>query len=155
MKKDLSLQKRTFLFVALALLVWAVVTSMVGAYYYVSYNDLFQKTRKPVIHVNLAFNYANGTVQWFNSTEARSGDTLLDVTMKLAQVNYTTSGGTFVTLINNVNNAGMKGWTWWTWIDQVGWELKLFASDKYVLGDNETSCWYYADASTWPPSPPP
>jgi hypothetical protein len=148
----MPVKRRTLLFVVLALLVWALVASLIGAYYYMSYSDLFQKTRKPVIHVNLGFNYANGTVQWFNQTEARGGDALIDVTMKLAEVNCTETN--YVTSINNVNNAGLKGWTWWTWIDQVGWDLKLFGSDKYVLGDNETITWYYADGSTWPPSPP-
>jgi hypothetical protein len=114
----------------LALLVWALVASLVGAYYYYSYNDLFQKTRKPIIHINLGLNYGNGTIQWFNQTEARSGDTLLDITMTVAEVNHTAySTGAYVTSINKVEETTSKSWTWWTWTKQFGFSAGQVASD--------------------------
>jgi hypothetical protein len=151
----MSVKRRTFIFVVLTLLLWALVASLISAYYYYSYNDLFQKTRKQIIHINLGFDYGNGTIQWFNQTEARSGDTMLDVTMHLADVNYSSSvSGAFVNSINNVENTLIRSWIWWTWSELGGWDLKLFASDKYILGDNETAYWYYEDVTMWPPQAP-
>jgi len=151
-----SVKRRTFTFVVLALLVWALVASLIGAFYYYAYNDLYQKTRKPVIHVDLGLNYGNATVQWFNKTEARGGDTLLDVTMQKAEVNYTTSSyGAFVNSINSKINTASEAWIWWTWTKQFGWSQGPIASDKYVLGDNETAYWYYQDVTKWPYSTPP
>jgi hypothetical protein len=149
------MKRRTFIFVALGLLVWALIASLIGAYYYSSYNDLLQKTRKATIHVNLGINYGNDTVHWFNNTEARSGDTMLDLTMQVAEVNYTSyPTGAFVTAIDNVDQPATKSWIWWTWTAQFGWSLSSVGSDKYVLGDGETVYWYFVDTSTWPPSPP-
>jgi len=151
-----SVKRRTFTFVVLALLVWALVASLTSAYYFYLYSNLFQKTRKPIIHLNLGFNYGNGTVQWFNQTEARGGDTLLDITMQVAKVNHTIfSYGAFVNSINNVNNTASKAWIWWTWTQQFGWSQGPIASDRYALGDDETAYWYYQDVSAWPYSTPP
>lgn len=152
------MKRRTFVFAALGLLVWAIMASLVSAYYYYSYNDLYQKTRVATIHANLGINYGNGTINWLNNTEARSGDTLLDVTLQVAEANYTTStSGAFVTAIDNVNQPATKSWIWWSWTQQFGWYQGLVASDKYVLGDNETVYWYFEEVSapTWVPSPPP
>ena len=150
----MSVKRRTFIFVVLALVLWALVASLISGYYYYSYNDLFQKTRKPIIHINLGLNYGNGTIQWFNQTEARSGDTLLDITMTVAEVNYTAySTGAYVNAVNNVENTASEAWTWWTWTSQFGWNAGPVASDKYIIGDNETAYWYFGP-STYPPTPP-
>jgi hypothetical protein len=120
------------------------------------YTDLYEKTRRPVIYSNLGLNYGNGTVTWFNQTEARGGDTLLDITEQLATVNYTTSSsGAFTNSINNIDNTQTTFWIWWAWSDQFGWSQGPVASDKYVLGDNETILWYYQDITAWPYSSPP
>jgi hypothetical protein len=150
----MSVKRRTFIFVVLALVLWALVASLISGYYYYSYNDLFQKTRKPIIHINLGLNYGNGTIQWFNQTEARSGDTLLDITMTVAKVNYTAySTGAYVTSINKVEETTSKSWIWWTWTKQFGFSAGPVASDKYLPGDNETAYWYF-EAATYPPTPP-
>lgn len=150
----MSMKKRTFIFVTLALLIWASMASLIGTYYYLNYTDLFQKTRKSNIRVNLGFNYGNGTVQWFNQTEARSGDTVLDVTVKLTEANYT-SGiyGAFINSINNVASTQTRAWIWWTWTQQFGWNEIFTSCDKYVLGDNETAYWYFQDVTKWTDPP--
>lgn len=139
----------------MGLLVWASLASLTGAYYFTSYNDLLQKSRKAPIQVNLGINYGNGTIHWFNNTEAKSGDTMLDVTEQVADVNYTSyPTGAFVTALDNVEQTTTKSWIWWTWTAQFGWSLSSVGSDKYVLGDNETAYWYFVDTSTWPPPSP-
>jgi hypothetical protein len=104
----------------------------------------------------LGINYGNGTVQWFNETEVRSGDTFLDVTKQVAIANYTDYGyGSLVNSINDVNSTSSEAWIWWIWNQQFGWSQGPVASDKYVLGNNETAYWYYQDISAWPYSSPP
>jgi hypothetical protein len=150
--------RRTFIFVALGLLAWALVASLASAYYYYSYNDLYQKTREATIHMNLGINYGNGTIQWYNQTEARSGDTLLEATLEVAEVYYETSAyGAFVKAINGVNQPATKSWIWWKWTQQDGWESGQVGSDAYILGDNEILYWYFEEVSppTYVPSPPP
>lgn len=152
------MNRRTFTFVALGLLVWALVASLLGAYYYSAYSDLRQKAGTP-IHVNLGINYGNGTIQWFNQTEARVGDSLLAVTLQVAKVYYETSAyGAFVKAINGVNQPTTKSWIWWTWNTQkLDWESGTKGSDAYTPGDNETLYWYFEEVlpPNYVPSPPP
>lgn len=155
----MSIGKRTFFFVTLALLVWSVLASLIAGYYYYQYNDLFSKTHKPIIHVNLGINYGNGTTKWFNETKARAGDTFLDVTMLVATVNYTSTPGVgaWINSINNVANTLTKYWYWWLWT-AFGWAEGQAAADRYIVGDNETYYWYYEayyfEAGKVKPTPP-
>jgi hypothetical protein len=147
----MSVKKRTFVFVALALLVWSVVATGFAGYYYSIYSDLRVKTRKPIIYVNIGINYGNGTIEWFNGTEARAGDTLLDIIILVATtVNYTAGpSGAFVNSINGVSYSGSYYWMWWMWTTW-GWFEGQVASDKYMVGDGETLYWYYEDTSIFP-----
>jgi len=147
--------KRTFVFVVLALLVCLTVSTSFAGYYHYMYNDLRRKTRTKIIHINLGINYGNGTIEWFNQTEARAGDALLDVTTLVATVNYTPSiGGAAVDAINGLWKSGNYGWYWWMWTSW-GWFEGPVACDKYVVGDGETLYWYYEDLSIYPPQQPP
>lgn len=151
-----SVKRRTFVFVVLALLVWALVASLIGATYYYAYTDLYQKTRKPIIYVSLGFNYGNGTVKWFNQTSARAGDTLLDVTGLKFSLNYTIwpSSGAFLDSLDNVKNSPPYYWMWWMWTS-FGWVQGQAAMDRFIVGDGETYYWYYEDTSLFPmPTPP-
>lgn len=130
-------EKRTFTFIALALLVWSLAASFIAAYFYYAYTDLFEKTRKPIIHVNIGINYGNGTIKWGNETTARAGDTLLDATMLVAVVNYTV----WLESIDGVENAPPRYWMWWK-LTQFGWIDGKSAADRYIVGDEETYYWY-------------
>jgi hypothetical protein len=139
----MSVRKRTFVFVVLALLVWSVVATSFAGYYYSTYSDLLGKTYKSIIHVNIGINYGNGTVEWFNGTEARAGDTLSNVTMRIA--NYTVDpSGAFVNSINGVSYSGSYYWIWWMWTTW-GWFDGKVGADRYAVGDGEILCWYYED----------
>lgn len=140
----MSARKRTFVFVTLALLVWSAVASLTAGYYYYQYNDLFNKTHKPIINVNLGINYGNGTTKWLNQTKSRAGDTLLDVTTLVASVNYTPwpGSGAWIDSIDGVENTKTKYWYWWMWTS-FGWAEGQAAADRYIVGDGETYYWYY------------
>lgn len=151
------MKKRTYVFTTLALLVWGFLASMTAGYYYYLYNDLFSKTQKPIVHVNIGVNYGNDTpTKWFNETSVMAGDNLLNVTMLVAKVKYTVwpGSGIFVDSINNVNNSGSLYWMWWMHTT-YGWSQGQVGCDRYIVGDKETYYWYYEDTSTWPPPPPP
>jgi len=150
--------RRTFTFFALALIVWALVASSIAGYYYYQYNILFGKTRK-IIDIDIGVNYGNGTVKWFNDTKAKTIDTLFEVTIRVATVNYTGYMGTgvFVTAINGVANPHLSSkhyWIWWTRTTE-GWTTGPVGCDQYFVNNNETYYWYYEDTSTWPPLSPP
>jgi hypothetical protein len=141
----------------MGLLVWALLASLTAGYYYYSYNDLSNKIQKPVVNINIGINYGNATpTVWLNETRAKAGDTLLNATMLVAKVRYTVwlGSGAFVDSINNVTNSGSHYWLWWMHT-AYGWYQGSIASDRYIVGDNETYFWYYEDTSIQPtPTPP-
>jgi hypothetical protein len=142
----------------LIILCLAVSTSIVGVYYYFLYQDLVGQTQGKLIYVNLGINYGNneGTL-WFNGTEARKGNTLLEITKLVASVDGTEypGVGTFVNSVNQVKNSNPKYWIWWMWTSHEGWIEGPVASDRYIVEDGETLLWYYEDTSISPlPKPP-
>lgn len=145
---------------ALVILCWAIVASFTTGYFYYQYTSMLEKTRGLTIHVNLGINYGNGKpTLWFNGTEVKMGETLLNVTMHVATVNYSVypGMGCFVNSINNVSNnkSSSHYWMWWMWTKWGGWVEGPVAADKYVVGDGETLFWYYEDVSVKPlPKPP-
>jgi hypothetical protein len=146
----MSTKRRTYLFIALALLVWALLASLVAGYYYSVYNNLFTTTQKPIIHVNIGLKNGSANITWFNGTSARAGDSLLTVTQLIATVNYTEypGSGAFVNSINNVANHGSFYWMWWTYSTSYGWSEGPIGCGKYIVSDNETCVWYFEDTST-------
>jgi len=153
----MSMQRRTLLFAVLGLLTWGLLASLAAVYYYYSYNDLLTKIQKPIVLINIGIDYGNGVpAKWFNQTRITAGSTLLNATMLVADVEYTVwpGSGAFVDSIDNVTNSGSYYWLWWMHTT-YGWSQGQVASDRYIVGDNETYYWYYEDTSTFPaPSPP-
>lgn len=150
--------KSKWVVATLVILCWALAASFAAGYYYYQYSDLLVKARGKIIRVNLAVNYGDGRpTVWFNKTEAKTGATLLDVTMLVVNVNYTTypGMGALVNSIDDVANSHPRYWMWWMWTTWGGWVEGPVACDRYVVGDNETLFWYYEDTSVSPlPKPP-
>lgn len=148
--------KRTLLFVSLGLTVWGFLASVTAGYYYYLYNDSLTKSQRPIVYVNIGINYGNDTsTKWFNRTTVVSGYTLLDTTMLVATVKYEVFPiGSIIDSINNVTNQGSSAWIWWMYTS-YGWFQGQVASDRYIVGDNETYYWHYQNVYAWPPQPPP
>lgn len=142
---------------SLTILCWAIAATFSTGYFYHQYVDLFERTKGKSIHVNLALNYGNETVRWYNNTEAIMGMTLLNVTSLVANVNFTMwSGmGAFVNSIDHIENAYPYYWMWWMWSSYSGWVEGPVACDKYVVADGETLYWYYENTMISPLPPPP
>jgi hypothetical protein len=150
--EKISAKTRTYLFMALAFLVWGILASLVAGYYYNLYNNLSSATQKATINVNIGLKNGNANITWFNGTSAKAGDSLLAVTKLIATVNYTEytlPPGAFVTSINNVSNHGSLNWMWWTY-STSSWSLGQVACDKYIVSNGETCVWYFEDTSSYP-----
>jgi TRAP-type uncharacterized transport system fused permease subunit len=141
--------------VALVMFCWALSGSLMAGYYYLQFNELSAKVKRSIILSNFGINYGNGSLIWFNGTKVNAGSTLFDLTELLASVNYNrTQEGVSIDALNGVFNSYPKYWTWWSW-SSYGWIFGPIASDRYIVGENETLLWYYQDLSNYPPLPPP
>lgn len=125
-------------------LCWALAASFSAGYFFYEYSDLQTKQIGVPINANVKLEYANSTVQWFNGTKVISGTTLLNLTLMIADVNYTVSSGMgiLVDSINQIKNARDSFWMWWTWTP-YGWIQGSVACDKYIVSDEEILCWHY------------
>ena len=153
----MSFLKNKSTLIALSVLCWAIATTFLASYYYLQFNDLSAKVTGTIISTNLGVNYGNGSgIYWFNDTKTIAGSTLLSLTKLVASVNYTDTGlftGSFVNGINGQFNSGSYAWIWWS-SSSFGWSFGTIASDKYIVGENETLLWYYQNITTFPPPPP-
>jgi len=153
----MSVSRRTLVFVALGLAVWAAVGTLTAAYYYNQYVETrrtFEELKSLVIDVNVFMNYGNGTQNWHNETliaGATAFDALLNVTKN---VEYQTSAyGVFVTSINGVKNIAEtptsgRAWLWYYWnATTLSWTDLQKASDAYILKPNDSIEWQYQNYS--------
>lgn len=148
---------------AFILLVWAIIASTAAAYYYgghVKYKTLFEgvssRLSEVSVSVNIALDYNNGTRTWYNNTVLPLGATLLNATLKIAEVDYTIGKyGAFINSINNVENNIEKNmyWLWWKWSGDK-WKIGEVACDRYMLKDEDTIIWIYQSTAKFPPEPP-
>lgn len=152
----------------LALLAWAVAASAFAAYNYTRAANLsseltalraaltateseLRTLRARVIVVNVAIDYGNGTVRWFNSTALPVGATVHKALLVTAfRVEYTYwTWGVYVTSIDGVaekilsTNEGYS-WLWYIYDrEQRKWVLGLVAADQHVLRDGDVILWRY------------
>jgi len=145
---------KKWILLALVVLCWASASSLTTGYYYYQYSDLSSKVKETKITANLGINYGNGTaIRWINETKINAGSTLLDLTKLAVSVNYTESlAGASVNAIDSVPNSDGKYWLWWSY-SAYGWTFGQVASDRYVIGQNETVVWYREAYSANPESP--
>lgn len=151
----MSLLKNKWAIAILLLAISTIIASSMSIYYYYQYSEILKKIQGTIIHVNLGINDGKST-KWFNGTAVKAGSSLLNVTMLVANVEYTIypGMGVFVESINGVKNEHPYYWMWWTWTS-YGWFEGPVAADKYIVGDKETLFWYYENTSISPlPTPP-
>jgi hypothetical protein len=163
--RETSILKNKWLIATVAVLCWALSTSLIAGYYWLQYTDFTNRVGGVPISINMGVNYGNATgaygnaalshvTVWSNNTKALTGMTLFKVTGEIANVTYDTSAsyGVYIESINNVAAAGAYGWVWWLWNGQ-GWTLGPISSGAYAVSQGETFMWYYE--SGWPPPSPP
>jgi hypothetical protein len=152
--RKLSVLRNKWAIVALVLACWALVASLVAGFYWLQYNGLSQQVSGLRITVNIGVDYGNGTRTYYNETQAFTGESVLTVTKRVAEVETATSAyGTYVTGINGLNVQGDYGWTYWPW-NSTGsmWDFAPVGADVYqVVVNQSTFLWYYENAFNPPP----
>jgi hypothetical protein len=149
-----------------ALLVWAVAASAIAAYTYRQAEELrselssakaalssaeseLRGLRARVVLVNVAIDYGNGTIKWFNSTPLPQGATVLTALLCTAsRVGYTYGAyGAYVKSVDGVEErivSKSEGYSWLWYIFKGGkWEMGAVAADAYKLSDGDAVMWRY------------
>lgn len=141
----MTLERRSFVLIVLALLVWAVSMTTVMGYYYVQYstyrheyerllqqtqdltnviaqqtenvNDLSEMLDAISLKVSIMIKYDGSTMKWHNSTRVPLGATAYTATLAIANVTSETYEGLgiLVKSINGVENNSTAAWFWWYW----------------------------------------
>jgi hypothetical protein len=158
------LEKRTFTYIALGLLVWAISGTVVAGYYLGQYNtyqneyESLASEMESILLVNILVSYGNGTKTWYNNTALPLGSTAFKAILAIADVEYTDYGeelGILVTSINSVVGNTTHGWLYWGWnAENSNWELPEYSASKYILHRGDTIAFTYESYMSWPPPPP-
>ena len=148
--------KNKWAIISLLFLVWALVASLLAGYYLYQYTDINNKlehTNGILIKVNIGVDYGNGTRTYYNSSNALTGQKLLDVTRQVTEVTIGSSSlGAYVTGINGKTASADYGWTFWPWNSQTtSWDYAPVGADQFAVANGETYVWYYQNAFDPPP----
>ena len=109
-------------------------------YYYNFYN---QVTSSNII-VNFGIDYGNGTIEWHNNTVVPKGFSAFNLTVMLADVNYTVySFGIYIESINGVEGGWSNGTHTFYWIWYLNGEQATVGCDAYELLYGDTIEWRY------------
>ena len=173
------MEKRTFTYVALALLVWAISGTVVAGYYFSQYKiyqdeyenladefntlsgtlgDLSEIMESISLRVNILVGYGNGTKIWHNNTALPLASTAFTAILAIADIKYTDYGGDLgilVTSINGLASDSTNGWLYWCWdAEKSEWTLPEYSCAKYILHRGDTIAFTYESYMTWPPPQP-
>ena len=173
------MEKRTFTYVALALLVWAISATVVAGYYFSQYKiyqdeyenladefntlsgtlgDLSEIMESISLRVNILVGYGNGTKIWHNNTALPLASTAFTAILAIADIKYTDYGGDLgilVTSINGLASDSTNGWLYWCWdAEKSEWTLPEYSCAKYILHRGDTIAFTYESYMTWPPPQP-
>jgi hypothetical protein len=112
-------------------------------------------TQQATVAVNIGINYGSGPIEWHNNTMVPSGQDLLNATMTVATVEFSSYPGlgAFVTSINgrSQNPAANLYWTYWVYNPQTQqYELPPVGASAYLLTTDHTVQWYYSSGTLGP-----
>jgi len=136
------------------LLVWAIVSTSIAAYYYNEYltvKKLYDSLSGKTIIIDIGIDYGNGTIYWFNDTVLPAGATVLSALTSIAKVEYVYGEyGAYVVSINSVKEKRIsekEGYSWLWHIYDVSsgkYEIGPVAADKYTLSNGDIVLWRYS-----------
>jgi hypothetical protein len=113
--------------------------------------------QEPTVIVNIGINYGTGPIDWKNNTSVRSGENLLNATMSVATVEFTTFAGmgAFVTGIDGRNQdpSASLYWTFWVYNPQTRqYDSPPVGASSYLLTSDQTIQWYLSSGTMGPNS---
>lgn len=150
----MSLLNNKWAIISLLLLVCTIIVSLFAGLFYMQlaaanqqYNNLMTEIGDYLINVNVGVDYGNGTRVWFNDTKTVIGDSLFNVTTRIADVGVQEySFGTMVTRINDKTSEGDYGWTYWVWNStSLAYEFSLDGVKDLKVSSNQVYLWYYTN----------
>jgi hypothetical protein len=112
-------------------------------------------TQQATVAVNVGINYGTAPIEWHNNTLVPSGQDLLNATMTVATVEFSTYPGlgAFVTSINGRSQDPIASlyWTFWVYNQQTQqYELPPVGASSYLLTSDQTIQWYYSSGTLGP-----
>jgi len=170
------LEKRTYTYVVLGLLVWAISGTVIAGYYFTQSNIYQNEYRNLASEFNVLFgtmqnlsgvmeslslranilvSYGNTTKVWYNSTALPVGSTAFTAILGVADVRYKDYGGDLgilVTSVNGLANNSTHGWVYWYRdTEKSQWALPEYSCAKYILHRGDMIAFTYQTYTTWPP----
>jgi hypothetical protein len=111
--------------------------------------------QEATVTVNIGINYGTGPVDWRNGTVVPSGENLLNATMRVATVEFTTfpGMGAFVTGINGRNQDPSANLYWMFWVynpQTQQYESPPVGASSYLLTSDQTFQWYLSSSTLGP-----
>lgn len=159
------MEKGLLIYVILGVLVWAILGTVVAAYYFHQY-DTYQREYSNLadqfasisIKVNIFLSYGNGTKVWHNNTVIPLGATAFNATYSVAEdVKHTDYGGELgiiVTSINGLANNSTHGWLYWYYDSgNLGWMGLQQSCAKHILHEGDIIALTYESYIPWPEKP--
>lgn len=159
------MEKRTFTWVSLGLLVWAISGTLTAGYYLTQYNmyrkeynNLVDTLESVSLSVNILISYGNDTKTWKNSTILPLNSTAFAAINKIADIEYQDYGGelgVLVTSINGLTGNMTHGWFYWHWEgEESAWRMPEYSSAKFLLHRDDVIAFTYISYTMWPPPQP-
>jgi len=143
---------------AVVLYCWALIASMLSAYYGYQYSETLRRYEATVLRISVIFDYGNGSAhrRQHRDMMVLSGESLLSITIRLAKTKTDVYPiGAMVTSIDGLENTKSRAWLWYRWsVSSNTWLLGETGADQFKPRNGEIVLWYYASLATWPPSPP-
>jgi hypothetical protein len=132
-----------------------IATSLVAALVGIALVPAVVVAQEATVAVNIGINYGTGSIEWHNNTMIPSGENLLNVTMRVATVEFTNFPGigAFVTSINGRSQNPSTNTYWMYWVYNMHtrqYELGPVGAGSYLLTSDQTVQWCLSSSSLGP-----
>ncbi|MFX0067908.1 MAG: DUF4430 domain-containing protein [Promethearchaeota archaeon] len=134
--------------VSAVLLLTAIGLATTTVYYYTQF-DYYQRSFNAFItdyiSADVKIDYGNGTDVWYNDTIVLRNSSIFNLTLAIADVNYThyPGMGIFVNGINNVTNHQVNATSGYAWIYYVNGLPAGVGSDRYMVALDDFIEWRF------------
>jgi hypothetical protein len=132
-----------------------IITSLAVVFLAIASIHAMAVAQEATVTVNIGINYGTGPVDWRNDTTVPSGENLLNATMRVATVEFTTYPGlgAFVTGINGRNQDPSANLYWMFWVynpQTQQYESPPVGASSYLLTSDQTVQWYLSSSTLGP-----
>ena len=160
---------KTLTTVIVILVAGLLISSTFAAYYLLKYQQAESssntyltelKSVQPTQVPDMLFDFGNGTILWYNSTQVPTGTNAYVATVLDAHgvVNATWYGAPYnehlVNGIDNVQNTADQSWFIWTHNSTAGWKVAEVGADELPATTGSVFAWTYCNynSTTYAPS---